>query len=158
MPPDRWTISTVYTVMNKGDVSCVLSAVLFSNDWSAILQYCNAGDVMFTRIRFWPHNEAWRISHTMLFYLSHWGLHLWGWWSVWHFNWLWRLCICQCWPNASGKQYKRAVRGLTLVYEAMMRYLTYLMVSFFKWCEQKAYTICGELWNQLIDVQVPVGE
>ena len=54
----------------------------------------------------------------------------------------------------SGKQYERAVCGLTLVYEVMMRYL---VVSFFKWCEQKAHTICRELWNQL-DVQVPVGE
>ena len=58
----------------------------------------------------------------------------------------------------SKKQSKRAVRGLTLVYEAMMRYLKYLMVSFFKWCEQKAHTICRELLNQLLDVQVPVGE
>ena len=58
----------------------------------------------------------------------------------------------------SGKQYKRAVRGLTLVYEAMMGYLRYLMVSFFKWCEQKAHTICRELWNQLLDVQVPEEE
>ena len=48
----------------------------------------------------------------------------------------------------SGKQYKRAVRGLTLVYEAMMRYL---MVSFFKWCEQKAHTISRKLWNQLFE-------
>ena len=31
----------------------------------------------------------------------------------------------------SGKQYKRAVRGLTLVYEAVMRCL---MTSFFQWC------------------------
>ena len=31
----------------------------------------------------------------------------------------------------SGKQYMRSVRGLTLVYEAMMKYLRYLMVSFF---------------------------
>ena len=44
----------------------------------------------------------------------------------WDFNWLWRLCIWQCWPNAFWK---------TLVYEAMMRYL---MMSFFKWCEHKA--------------------
>ena len=49
----------------------------------------------------------------------------------------------------SGKQYKRAVLGLTLVYEAMMRYL---MVSFFKWCEQKANIICRGLWNQLLYV------
>ena len=55
----------------------------------------------------------------------------------------------------SGKQYKRAVRGLTFVYEAMMRYL---MISFFKWCEQKAHTIYIELWNKLLDVQVPVGK
>ena len=53
----------------------------------------------------------------------------------------------------SGKQYKRAVRGLTLVYEAMIRCL---MTSFFKWCEQKAHTICRELWNQLLDVQIYV--
>ena len=45
----------------------------------------------------------------------------------------------------SIKQYERAARGLTLVYEAMMRYLRYLMVYFFKWCEQKAHTICREL-------------
>ena len=53
----------------------------------------------------------------------------------------------------SRKQYKRAVRGLTLVYEAMIRCL---MTSFFKWCEQKAHTICRELWNQLLDVQIYV--
>ena len=39
----------------------------------------------------------------------------------------------------SGKQYKRTV-------------------GVFKWCEQNAHTICRELWNQLLDVQVPVGE
>ena len=58
----------------------------------------------------------------------------------------------------SGQQYKRAVRGFTHVYEAMMGYLRYLMVSFFRWCEQIAYTICRELWNQLLDVHVPEGE
>ena len=58
----------------------------------------------------------------------------------------------------SGKQYKRAVRGLTLVYEATMGYLRYLMVSFFKWCEQIAHTIYRELWNRLLDVHVPEGE
>ena len=51
----------------------------------------------------------------------------------------------------SGKQYKRAVRGLTLVYEAMMRCL---MTYFFKWCEQETHIICGELWTQLLDVQI----
>ena len=40
----------------------------------------------------------------------------------------------------SRKQYNRAVRGLTYVYEAMLKYLG-LIVSYFKWWEQN--TICN---------------
>ena len=131
-----WSLD--YSLYSNEEGTCQLrfvSRILFK--WSAILQYCNADDVEFTRMRFWPHNEVWRILHTMLFYLSHWDVALWGWWSAWHFNWFWRLCMCQCWPSAFWKT-------------------IYSMVSFFKWCEQKAYTICRELWNQLLDVQLPV--
>ena len=50
----------------------------------------------------------------------------------------------------SGKEYKRAVRGLILMYEALMRCY---MRSFFKWYEKDDHMdgFSPQFWQHLID-------
>ena len=91
----------------------------------------NAGDLEFTIISFWPHNEAWRISHTMFFFISVIEMLTCGGGGLRDILFDSDVYVCASVDQMlSGKQYKRAVRELTLVYEAMMGYLRYLVVYF----------------------------
>ena len=51
----------------------------------------------------------------------------------------------------SGKEYKRAVRGLILMYEALMR--CYMRSFFFKWYEKDDHMdgFSPQFWQHLID-------
>ena len=55
----------------------------------------------------------------------------------------------------SGKQYKRAVLGLILMYEALMRCY---MWSFFKWYEKDMNGFSPQFWQHLIKLQSAIGD
>ena len=55
----------------------------------------------------------------------------------------------------SGKQYKRAVPGLILMYEALMRCY---MWSFFKWYEKDMNGFSPQFWQHFTKLQSAIGD